>query len=85
MSAKPSNTPSTRASPFVVLTDGETWSFYLPAEQGSYEDRRVYKLDLFERPPSARRIIEAGCCSSLPKRFVTTIPRDPESVCFMAK
>jgi len=38
--------------PFVVLTDGRTWSFYLPAEQGSYEDRRVYKLDLYERPPS---------------------------------
>ncbi len=37
--------------PFIVLTDGKTWSFYLPAEQGSYEDRRVYKLDLFERPP----------------------------------
>jgi hypothetical protein len=36
--------------PFIVLTDGKTWSFYLPAEQGSYEDRRVYKLDLFERP-----------------------------------
>lgn len=36
--------------PFVALTDGKTWSFYLPAEQGSYEDRRVYKLDLFERP-----------------------------------
>jgi len=36
--------------PFIVLTDGRTWSFYLPAEQGSYEDRRVYKLDLFERP-----------------------------------
>ena len=38
--------------PFVALTDGRTWSFYLPAEQGSYEDRRVYKLDLFERPPT---------------------------------
>lgn len=35
---------------FVVLTDGRTWSFYLPAEQGSYEDRRVYMLDLYERP-----------------------------------
>ena len=34
---------------FVVLTDGRTWSFYLPAEEGSYEDRRVYKLDLYER------------------------------------
>lgn len=37
--------------PFIVLTDGKTWSFYLPAEQGSYEDRRVFKLDLFERTP----------------------------------
>jgi predicted type IV restriction endonuclease len=37
--------------PFIVLTDGKTWSFYLPAAQGSYEDRRVYKLDLFERAP----------------------------------
>lgn len=38
--------------PFIVLTDGRTWSFYLPAEQGSYEDRRVHKLDLFERSAS---------------------------------
>jgi hypothetical protein len=37
--------------PFIILTDGKTWSFYLPAEQGTYEDRRVYKLDLFERSP----------------------------------
>ena len=35
--------------PFVVLTDGRTWSFYLPAEQGDYDDRRVCKLDLYER------------------------------------
>lgn len=34
------------------MTDGRTWSFYLPGEQGSYEDQRVYKLDLFERPPT---------------------------------
>ncbi|MDR2981159.1 MAG: type I restriction enzyme HsdR N-terminal domain-containing protein [Puniceicoccales bacterium] len=34
---------------FVVLTDGKTWSFYLPSEQGSYEERRIYKLDLLER------------------------------------
>jgi hypothetical protein len=56
--------------PFIVLTDGRTWSFYLPAEQGSYEDRRVYKLDLFERPPAeateilhrylARERVESG-------------------------
>jgi predicted type IV restriction endonuclease len=38
--------------PFVVLTDGKTWSFYLTMEQGSYEDRRVFKLDLFEREPA---------------------------------
>jgi predicted type IV restriction endonuclease len=37
---------------FVVLTDGKTWSFYLTMEQGSYEERRVYKLDLFEREPA---------------------------------
>ena len=32
--------------PFVVLTDGRSWSFYLPAEQGDYDERRVYMLDL---------------------------------------
>ena len=32
-----------------LLTDGRSWSFYLPGEEGSYEDRRVYKLDLLER------------------------------------
>lgn len=37
--------------PFAVLTDGRTWSFYLPSAQGSYEDRRLYKLDLQERSP----------------------------------
>ena len=35
--------------PTAVLTDGQTWSFYLPSGQGSYEDRRFYKLDLLER------------------------------------
>lgn len=38
--------------PFVVLTDGKTWSFYLPAEAGNYEERRVFKLDMFERSPN---------------------------------
>jgi len=51
--------------PFIVLTDGRTWSFYLPAEQGDYEDRRVYKLDLYERPVEEaaeifRRYLERG-------------------------
>jgi len=46
--------------PFIVLTDGKTWSFYLPAEQGSYDERRVFKLDLFERQPSdSARILES--------------------------
>lgn len=56
-------------APMVVLTDGGTWSFYLPAEQGSYEDRRVYKLDLEERQTSEaadalRRYLEAGRVAS---------------------
>ncbi len=45
--------------PFVILTDGKTWSFYLTMEQGSYEDRRVYKLDLFEREPTEAAAILA--------------------------
>ncbi len=32
-----------------ILTDGQEWSFYLPGEQGLYDERRVYKLDLLER------------------------------------
>jgi hypothetical protein len=35
--------------PLVVLTDGQQWDFFLPAEQGDYGERRVYKLDLLER------------------------------------
>lgn len=55
--------------PFIVLTDGRTWSFYLPAEQGSYEDRRVFMLDLFERAVSEsanvlRRYLEQGQIAS---------------------
>ncbi|MEL7361897.1 MAG: type I restriction endonuclease [Bacteroidota bacterium] len=37
--------------PMAVLTDGSTWHVYLPAMQGSYEERRVYLLDLIERDP----------------------------------
>ena len=43
--------------PVVVLTDGRTWSFYLPAEPGSYEERRVLRLDLYE---SSSRDAEAA-------------------------
>ena len=35
--------------PLAILTTGQEWHFYLPAEQGTYQDRRVYKLDLLER------------------------------------
>lgn len=35
--------------PLAVLTDGREWHFYLPAGQGGYQERRVYKLDLIER------------------------------------
>lgn len=35
--------------PMAILTNGQEWHFYLPAEQGNYQERRVYKLDLLER------------------------------------
>ncbi len=35
--------------PFAIITDGREWHFYLPAEAGSYDERRVYVLDLIER------------------------------------
>lgn len=38
--------------PLCVLTDGREWSFYLPGGQGSYEDRRVYRLQLDDRDPA---------------------------------
>lgn len=38
--------------PLCVLTDGREWSFYLPSGTGSYDDRRVYRLQLDERPPA---------------------------------
>ena len=46
--------------PFVVLTDGRTWSFYLPAEPGDYEDRRVFKLDLYEHPAERSAAVLEG-------------------------
>jgi predicted type IV restriction endonuclease len=38
--------------PLCVLTDGREWSFYLPAGLGSYEDRRVYRLQIDDREPA---------------------------------
>ena len=40
-----------QGTPFVILVNGREWSFYLPAEQGNYSERRVQKLDLLERDP----------------------------------
>lgn len=37
--------------PLCLLTDGREWAFYLPGGQGSYEERRVYRLQLDERAP----------------------------------
>lgn len=37
--------------PMAILTDGQEWNFYLPAERGHYDERRVYKLDVLERSP----------------------------------
>ncbi len=44
--------------PMAILTDGQEWSFYLPGEQGRYDERRVYKIDLLERdiPEAASRL-----------------------------
>ncbi|MFW2829463.1 hypothetical protein [Sphingomonas sp. ID0503] len=38
--------------PLCVLTDGREWSFYLPAAQGSYDERRLYRLQLDDRDPA---------------------------------
>ena len=38
--------------PLCILTDGREWSFYLPSGQGSYNDRRVYRLQLDDRDPT---------------------------------
>ncbi|WP_457654363.1 hypothetical protein [Rhodocaloribacter sp.] len=45
--------------PMAIMTDGREWHFYLPGEQGRYEERRFYKLDLLERviSESAQRLI----------------------------
>ena len=35
--------------PFAVLTDGRVWNFYLPSGQGSYQDRRLFRLDIIDK------------------------------------
>jgi predicted type IV restriction endonuclease len=38
--------------PLAVLTDGATWSVYVPSERGEMHERRAVFLDLSERAPS---------------------------------
>jgi hypothetical protein len=33
-----------------ILTNGITWQFYLPLEEGSWEQRRFFTIDLIEQP-----------------------------------
>jgi len=35
--------------PMAILTDGQEWHFYLPAEKGSILERRFYKIDILQR------------------------------------
>jgi len=35
--------------PMAILSDGQEWHFYLPAEQGLYQERKVYNLNILER------------------------------------
>src|SRR5918997_6831152 len=37
--------------PMAILTDGQEWNFFLPTEQGDYNERRLYKIDILEREP----------------------------------
>ena len=37
--------------PFCVLTDGKDWNFYFPGGQGSYDERRIYRLQIQDRSP----------------------------------
>jgi hypothetical protein len=59
--------------PMVLLTDGREWSFYLPAGQGSYDDRRVYKLDFLERDPKE-------CCQALTRYLAFERVRQKEAI-----
>lgn len=42
--------------PIAVLTDGRKWSFFFPAGQGSYEQRRFAEIDLLKGEPRASAI-----------------------------
>jgi len=46
--------------PIAVLTDGRVWSFFLPAGQGSYHDRRFARINLVGDDPedSAKTLLD---------------------------
>ena len=46
--------------PIAVLTDGRTWSFFFPAGQGTYKERRFARIDLIADDPreSARTLTD---------------------------
>ena len=46
--------------PIAVLTDGRSWSFFFPAGQGSYQERRFARIDLVGDEPedSAKTLLE---------------------------
>lgn len=55
--------------PMATFTDGREWEFFLPAEQGAYVDRRVYKLDIAERDTKE--------CAQRLERYLLTLPFHP--------
>jgi len=48
-----------------ILTNGVTWWFYLPLNEGSWEQRRFFTADLREQPPE-----------SVAERFVALLSKD---------
>ena len=61
-----------QGTPFAVLVNGREWSFYLPAEQGSFAERRVQKLDLLERNSKTSQAFSSATYGSI---GFETVPR----------
>ena len=74
--------------PLAVLTDGREWSFFLPAGAGSYDERRIYKLDLASTmSPSLSGDLSAICATRpyVPKRLSVAAQEDYRDVAVSAK
>jgi hypothetical protein len=48
-----------------ILTNGVTWWFYLPLNEGSWEQRRFFTADFMEQPPE-----------SIAERFIALVSKD---------